>query len=111
MKISTHWLSEYIDHGLSPEDLADALTLSGLEVEELKHNRLPSDEVIVGHVQSVCQHPNADHLKVCHVNLGGDEHTQIVCGASEYCRRSMGFSRHHRFPNYDQWKRDRNQKG
>ncbi|MCY4204172.1 MAG: phenylalanine--tRNA ligase subunit beta [Bacteroidetes bacterium] len=82
MKISYNWLSEYIDHGLSPDDLADSLTMFGLEVEKTERSILSLDGVIVGHVQSVSQHPNADRLKICQVDLGNHEIVQIICGAS-----------------------------
>ena len=81
MKISSNWLSEYIDHGLSLDDLADALTMFGLEVEEVKQNRLHLDGVIVGHILSVNLHPDADRLKLCDVDLGDHGTKQIVCGA------------------------------
>jgi len=81
MNISYNWLSEYIDHGLTPSDLADSLTMSGLEVEQVKQNHLSLDGVIVGHVQSVNPHPNADRLQLCQVDLGNHKSVQIVCGA------------------------------
>ncbi len=81
MKVSYNWLSEYVDHGLPPDDLADCLTLSGLEVEHIQRNELSVDGVVVGHIKSVCPHPNADRLRLCVVDLGDGHDTQIVCGA------------------------------
>lgn len=80
MKISYNWLKEFIDLPLSPEDTAEKLTLIGLEVEELEEYGSSLDGVIVGEILEVREHPNADRLLVCDVNLG-DSKTQIVCGA------------------------------
>ncbi|MCY3488264.1 MAG: phenylalanine--tRNA ligase subunit beta, partial [Bacteroidetes bacterium] len=81
MKISYNWLSEYVDHGLPPGELADSLTMSGLEVEHIEQSDLSLDGIIVGHVVSVRSHPEADRLRLCNVDLGDGETKQIVCGA------------------------------
>lgn len=81
MKISYNWLSEYVAHELSPEDLAHALTMSGLEVEDILRLGPSLDGVFVGRVVSVRPHPNADRLKLCDVDLGTDKLIPIVCGA------------------------------
>ncbi len=80
MKISYNWLQEFIDLDISPDELADKLTLIGLEVEGIEEYGSMLDGVVVGLVTSTVQHPNADRLKVCQVDLG-DETVQIVCGA------------------------------
>ena len=81
MKISYNWLSEYVSHGLSIAELADALTLSGLEVEHIEQHDLSLDGVLVGQVRSVRPHPDADRLQLCDVDLGDGTPVQIVCGA------------------------------
>ena len=85
MNISLNWLSDYVDHGLAPDALAELLTMSGLEVEGVTEGGPSLDGVVVGHVASVRPHPNADRLRVCEVDLGeaaeGAEPVQIVCGA------------------------------
>ncbi|GIV61768.1 MAG: phenylalanine--tRNA ligase beta subunit [Rhodothermaceae bacterium] len=81
MKISVNWLSDYVQHGLSPEALADRLTMSGLEVEAIEATGPALDGVVVGHVLAVRPHPNADRLTLCEVDLGDGEPVQIVCGA------------------------------
>ncbi|MDZ7715242.1 MAG: phenylalanine--tRNA ligase subunit beta [Balneolaceae bacterium] len=80
MKISYNWLKEFIDLELSPEEAAEKLTLIGLEVEETEEYGSLLEGVIVGEVLEVREHPNADRLRICMVNLG-DEETQIICGA------------------------------
>lgn len=80
MKVSYNWLKEFIDLPLSPSETADKLTLIGLEEEETFEYGSTMEGVIVGEVLDVVQHPNADRLKVCQVNLG-NETVQIVCGA------------------------------
>ncbi len=81
MKISYNWLKEYVDHPLSPEALGDALTMSGLELEEAETIGAALDGVVVGHVLAVDRHPNADRLTLCRVDLGNGKPVQIVCGA------------------------------
>lgn len=80
MKISFNWLSEMVDIGISPEELADRLTMSGLEVGKIDHPGQKLDKVIVGRVLSVERHPNADKLTVCRVD-SGQEVLQVICGA------------------------------
>jgi len=84
MKISYNWLKTYLDFPYSPEELSDILTQLGLEVSGVeKTGGLPHDleGVVVGLVESVAPHPNADRLKVCEVNIGQTEPLHIVCGA------------------------------
>ena len=81
MKVSLDWLGEYVDHDLSPEALADLLTMAGLEVEDVARRGASLDGVVVGHVLEARPHPNADRLTLCQVDLGGEEPVQIVCGA------------------------------
>ena len=81
MNISTNWLSQYVDHDLSPEALADELTMAGLEVDGIETSGQPLDGVVVGEVEAVRNHPNADRLVLCDVDLGNGEPAQIACGA------------------------------
>lgn len=80
MKISVNWLKDYVKTGLSPAEIAEKLTLTGLEVEETTQSGSSFEGVVVGEVLEVNKHPNADRLTVCKVNTGG-ETVQIVCGA------------------------------
>jgi phenylalanyl-tRNA synthetase beta chain len=82
MIISTNWLSDYINHGLSANELADQLTMCGLEVESVEKLGSTFEGVVVGLVESKRPHPNADRLSVCMVNVGAELPLQIVCGAS-----------------------------
>jgi phenylalanyl-tRNA synthetase beta chain len=80
------WLAELVDHGLSAAELADKLTAAGIKVEAI-HRRGAADadgnldRFRVGKVLEAGQHPNADRLSLCRVDVGGDEPQQIVCGA------------------------------
>ncbi len=80
MKISERWLREWVDPPLSAAALAEQLTMAGLEVEACHKIGGQLDNVVVGHIQSIEQHPNADKLRVCQVSDGSDTF-QIVCGA------------------------------
>ncbi len=81
MKISYNWLKDYVAHTLGPQELADKLTMAGLEEEEVIPIGNALDGVLVGHVLETAQHPNADRLTLCQVDLGDGEPVQIVCGA------------------------------
>jgi phenylalanyl-tRNA synthetase beta chain len=82
MRISLNWLRDYIDITLSPEELAEALTMAGFEVEEIEDRRTWADGVVVGKVLERSPHPNADKLSVCTVDIGADQPSTIVCGAA-----------------------------
>ena len=81
MNLSYNWLKDYVDHQLDPDELSDLLTMSGLEIEGYEVVGGSMDGVVVGHVLSVSQHPNADRLSCCVVDVGGEEPLPIVCGA------------------------------
>lgn len=80
MQISYNWLKQYVDLDLSPEDTAETLTLTGLEVDEVIQHGEVLDGILVGKVEECHKHPNADKLSLCKVNVG-DETLPIVCGA------------------------------
>jgi phenylalanyl-tRNA synthetase beta chain len=80
MKISYSWLKEYTNCSLTESEVADKLTLTGLEVEEYESIGSDFEHFVVGFVENVRNHPNADKLQICDVN-NGDEVVQIVCGA------------------------------
>jgi phenylalanyl-tRNA synthetase beta chain len=82
MRISLDWLRELVDFDQQPQALADLLTMAGFEVEEIEDRRTWADGVVVGKVLIRDQHPNADKLSVCQVDIGTDEPSTIVCGAA-----------------------------
>ncbi len=81
MNVTSNWLKTYIDFEFSPSELADRLTMLGVEVESVKHLGTDIEGVVVGSVSSIRPHPNADKLVLCQVDIGGTEELQIVCGA------------------------------
>ncbi|NNE56386.1 MAG: phenylalanine--tRNA ligase subunit beta [Flavobacteriales bacterium] len=84
MKISYNWLRQYISTSLSPEEIGDILTQTGLEVEGIDRvEKIPGGlkGLVIGEVISAEKHPNADRLKVTRVNVGNGDPLQIVCGA------------------------------
>ena len=80
MKVSLSWLKDYIDIRMDAADLADALTMAGLEVESVANRYAYLQTVFVGHVTEVNPHPNADKLTLCRVETGDHSQT-VVCGA------------------------------
>ncbi len=81
MKISHAWLRALCPHDLDATSVAAKLTSAGLEVEDVAPAAPPLDGVVVAKIVEAKQHPNADRLRVCMVDAGGDELLQIVCGA------------------------------
>ena len=84
MNISYKWLKEYVDFDLTPQQVCDALTSTGLEVdalEEVQSIKGGLKGLYVGKVLTCEQHPDSDHLHVTTVDLGKGEPSQIVCGA------------------------------
>ena len=81
MNVSINWLKEYVDFDLSPEALADRLLMLGIETESIKQLGEGLDGVVVGRINAVRSHPNANKLVLCDVNAGQSADLQIVCGA------------------------------
>lgn len=81
MKTSVNWLKQYVDIPWSAEELAERLTLAGLEVEGIERLGVVPPSVVVGHILKREAHPNADRLSVCTVTTGGEAPLQVVCGA------------------------------
>ncbi len=82
MFVSYKWLQEYVDlSGVTAEELAEKITRSGIEVEGVDHLGEGISGIVVGHVLECEQHPNADKLNKCLVDVGEGEPVQIICGA------------------------------
>jgi len=80
MKFSLSWLQEYVTVRMDVDQLADTLTMIGLEVGSVSNRFAYLDSVYVGRIQSVKPHPNADRLRICTVDIGGRQ-MSVVCGA------------------------------
>ena len=81
MQFSKAWLQEYFDKSIDKVDLGEVLTMSGLEVDDIKDLSKISKSIVVGEIVSIEKHPAADRLNVCQVNVGLEKTLQIVCGA------------------------------
>ncbi|MDQ2993634.1 MAG: phenylalanine--tRNA ligase subunit beta, partial [Pseudomonadota bacterium] len=81
MKFSEQWLRKWVNPPISTAVMCEQLTLAGLEVDSIEPAAGEFSHVVVGEVLRVEQHPDADRLRVCHVNVG-DEELQIVCGGA-----------------------------
>ncbi len=85
MKINLDWLSEYVDLPNPAEELIDVLPMLGIEVEEGDDTTTAKiDKVVVGKILDKSQHPEADRLSVCSVDIGTEKPAQIVCGATNF---------------------------
>lgn len=82
MKLSEHWLREWVNPKESLHELTEQLTMAGLEVESVLPVAGDFKNIVIGHVTKVEPHPNADRLRVCQVNIGKTEPLNIVCGGA-----------------------------
>jgi len=80
MKVSLSWLKAYVAVTMTVDELAEALTMVGLEVEATSDRYSSLETVVVGRVVEVAPHPRADHLQCCRVDIGGRS-VSVVCGA------------------------------
>ena len=81
MQFPESWLREFCNPALTTQQLADTLTMAGLEVEELEPVAPAFTHIVVGEIKEAVQHPNADRLRVCQVDVGQGPLLNIVCGA------------------------------
>lgn len=82
MNLSMKWLSDYVDIDVTPRQFSEDMTMSGSKVEGYKSEAAEIQNVVVGRLLSVEQHPNADHLVVCMVDVGKEQPLQICTGAA-----------------------------
>lgn len=81
MLVSLNWLKNYVDiSNISTEELAEKITKSGIEVDGIHYIAEKSSGLVAGYVETCEQHPNADKLSLCQVDIG-EEKLQIICGA------------------------------
>ena len=81
MQFPESWLREFCSPPLTTQQLADTLTMGGLEVEDLRPVAPPFSNIVVGEIREAVQHPDADRLRVCQVDVGQGSLLNIVCGA------------------------------
>jgi len=81
MKFTLSWLKDHLDTGATLDEIATTLTRIGLEVEGIENPAEALAPFVVGEVVEAAQHPNADRLRVCQVNIGKDALVEVVCGA------------------------------
>ena len=84
MKFSVNWLREFVELPASVDELAELLTLAGIEIEGIEKRGANFEKVVVAQITASSQHPNADRLSVCQVDDGSGQTRQIVCGAKNY---------------------------
>ena len=82
MRFSEKWLREWVNPAISTEELVAQLTMAGLEVDSAAPVAGEFSGVVVGEIVEAVQHPDADKLRVCKVNIGEGEPLSIVCGAA-----------------------------
>lgn len=82
MRFSESWLREWVSPPVDTRALADQLSMAGLEVDAIEPAAPPFSGVVIGRVESVSPHPDAEKLRVCAVSLGQERPLQIICGAA-----------------------------
>ena len=80
MRVSINWLKDYVNIDVPPHDLAERLTMTGLEVETLDPVGHSLQDIVAARIVSIARHPNADRLSLCQVDTGDGE-VPVVCGA------------------------------
>jgi phenylalanyl-tRNA synthetase beta chain len=80
MRVSYNWLKEYVDIPVSPEELAEKMTMSGVAVENIEYPGKGLDKIVTGLIEKISAHPDADKLVICQINIG-TETLQVVTGA------------------------------
>ena len=81
MKFTINWLKEHLDTKYNEEKIIDKLTNVGLEVESFESQSSEQDEFVIAKILNTEQHPNADRLSVCNVDIGKNKIVKVVCGA------------------------------
>lgn len=81
MKLSENWLREFVSPKINTKELSDKLTLAGLEVDSILPVAGTFSKVVIGQIEDIQKHPNANKLNICKVRIGNDEILSIVCGA------------------------------
>ncbi|MFD2114409.1 phenylalanine--tRNA ligase subunit beta [Paenibacillus yanchengensis] len=83
MKVSYNWLGQYVNlNQMSAAKLAELMTSGGIEIDIIEQLNKGITGVVIGYVESIAKHPDADKLNVCQVDVGQAEKLQIVCGAA-----------------------------
>ena len=90
MQFPESWLRAFCNPPLTSQQLADTLTMAGLEVEELQPVAPPFTGIVVGEIKSAEQHPNADRLRVCQVDVGQGEPAQHRLRCAQCARGHQG---------------------
>ena len=80
MKASLEWIKDFAEYQGDVNKFVDGMTMSGTKVESVEHEGFELKNIVVGHVLEKIQHPNADRLSICQVDVGTDI-MQIICGA------------------------------
>tara|TARA_Y100001968_G_scaffold315030_1_gene341166 strand:+ start:5 stop:2482 length:2478 start_codon:yes stop_codon:yes gene_type:complete len=81
MKVSVSWLKELVEFSNDIDDLSEKLSMTGFEVESIEDLSEQARNVVIGYVEEIKPHPNAEKLKVCRVDIGVERKLSIVCGA------------------------------
>ncbi|MCL1874050.1 MAG: phenylalanine--tRNA ligase subunit beta [Clostridiales bacterium] len=89
MRVSYKWLQRYVNINLSPEELAERLTMAGLAVDEIEYRGRDISKVVTARITDCRPHPASDHLSVCQADAGGDKKYQVVCGAPNVAAGQM----------------------
>src|SRR5262247_2801728 len=80
MRVSFEWLQEFVPGDMTPEAVADRLTMAGLEVEDVDDWGTPFERIVAGKIVGIAVHPSTGRLLICRVDVGSEVLT-IVCGA------------------------------
>jgi phenylalanyl-tRNA synthetase beta chain len=88
MRVSLNWLKEFVDIDQTPAEVAELLTMAGLEVEGLEHKAQNLNDIRVARILDIKPHPRADRLSICHLDAGKKE-VSVVCGATNISKEDI----------------------
>jgi len=70
MRVSYNWLKEYVDVPVTPEELAEKMTMSGVAVENIEYPGKGINKIVTGRIENISPHPDADKLVICKIDVG-----------------------------------------
>lgn len=84
MLVPVKWIKDYVDIDANAEEYGDTMTMAGITLETVRYFGKETEKVVVGKIEKIEKHPDADKLVVCKVDVGADAPIQIVTGSGQH---------------------------
>ena len=90
MIVTYKWLNDFVDlSNYTPQQIADIFTSIGYEIDEMRNLSRGMEKVVIGKIQKLTRHPNADKLQICHINIGKRSLLQIITAATNVLKGQL----------------------